>query len=100
MIENDQSFSGVSEQKYVLLDILEKNFSDRETGEKKPYYEIWVKNVSQNRILKFKPENSLDFSFKFNDYVALKNKQVMLKISAKEFNGVLFAVISDILPIL
>jgi len=93
-------FSGVSEQKYVLMDILVQSFTDKETRETIPYYEIWVKNVSTNKIIKFKPADYATFSDKISGYLKLAGKEVRLVITAKLSKGAMIAVVEDILPIL
>lgn len=98
MKANDK-FSGISERKYRLMDILSKTFTTSE-GELRPYYEIWVKIVSEDRVVKFKPFNTEEFGKKLAQYKELIGKDVFLHIEAKEIKGLLFAVVADILPVL
>jgi len=100
MTDVKKKFDGISDRQYKLAEILVQSFVNKETGEERPYYEIWAVSILDNRMLKFKPADTSSFGAKLADYKKLEGTKVALKISAKMFDGKLLAVVDDIFPIL
>lgn len=86
-------------KKYVLLDILEQSYTDDNTGEKKPYYDIYIKDLAQNRVMRLRALNNAVFSNKLPTLMSLVGKAVNPVFGQKLSKaGVWVSVVEDILP--
>jgi len=86
------------EKKFILLDILEQEYTDDNTGLKKPYYDIFIKDVAQMRVMKLRAYDNTAFSQKLADYMYLVGKEVRPVFSQKQNkSGIWVSVVEDIL---
>jgi len=88
------------EKKFILLDILEQEYTDDSTGLKKPYYDIFIKKDHQNKVVRYRALNNEKFSKRLDEYTLLIGKVVNPIFDSKtNKTGAEITVVDEILAV-